>query len=91
VALRNPHIPLWFTEGAKKADALASAYGDAIIPININGVWGFRGTNSAGGKVALPDIDEIAWNGRAVVLAFDSDVARNGKALRRPPPTTPRQ
>lgn len=85
-ALGNPHVPIWLTEGAKKADALASAYGDAIVPINLNGVWGFRGQNAMGGKLVLPDIDEIAWNGRAVVLAFDSDVARNGKvraALRR--------
>lgn len=78
-ALSNPAIPVWFTEGAKKADALASAYGNAIVPININGVWGFRGTNTAGGKLVLPDVDEIAWNGRSVVLAFDSDVARNSK------------
>lgn len=78
-ALANPHIPVWFTEGAKKADALASAYGDAIVPININGVWGFRGQNAMGGKLVLPDIDEIAWNGRSVILAFDSDVARNSK------------
>lgn len=85
-ALGNPHIPLWFTEGVKKADALASAYCDAIVPINMNGVWGFRGTNGVGGKLVLPDLDEIAWNGRVTVLAFDSDVARNGKvaaALRR--------
>lgn len=85
-ALGNPQTPIWFTEGTKKADALTSAYGDAVVPINLNGVWGFRGQNAAGGKLALPDIDEIAWNGRDVVLAFDSDVARNGKvaaALRR--------
>src|SRR5262245_24269454 len=72
-ALGDPLVPLWFTEGTKKADALASAYGDALIPVNINGVWGFRGTNGAGGKLALPDLDEIAWNGRVVVLAFDGD------------------
>lgn len=85
-ALHKPQIPLWFTEGAKKADALASAYDEAIVPVNINGVWGFRGQNGDGGRVVLPDVDEIAWNGRPVVLAFDSDVARNSKvaaALRR--------
>lgn len=85
-ALGDPHIPLWFTEGAKKADALATAYGDAIVPVNLNGVWGFRGTNRVGGKLVLPDIDEIAWNGRPVVLAFDSDVVRKAPvaaALRR--------
>lgn len=85
-ALADPHIPIWFTEGAKKADALATVYGEGVVPININGVWGFRGTNAAGGKIVLPDMDEIAWNSRDVVLAFDSDVARSSKvaaALRR--------
>lgn len=85
-ALGDPARPLWFTEGAKKADALASAYGDAIVPVNLNGVWGFRGTHHSGGKLVLPDIDEIAWNGRRVVLAFDSDVVRKAPvaaALRR--------
>ncbi|PDW00986.1 DUF3854 domain-containing protein [Candidatus Chloroploca asiatica] len=85
-ALADPAVPLWFTEGAKKADALTTAYGDAIVPVNLNGVWGFRGTNRAGGKLVVPDVDEIAWNGRRVVLAFDSDVVRKAPvaaALRR--------
>lgn len=85
-ALGDPTVPLWCTEGAKKADALASAYGDAIVPININGVWGWRGKNQMGGKLSLPDLEDIAINGRTVVLAFDSDVARNDhimKALKR--------
>lgn len=86
VALADPNVPLWFTEGAKKADSLGAAYGEAIVPVNLNGVWGFRGTNRSGGKLVLPDVDEIAWNGRQVVLAFDSDVVRKAPvaaALRR--------
>lgn len=85
-ALGNPAIPLWFTEGAKKADALTTTYGDAIVPVNLNGVWGFRGVNRSGGRLVLPDVDEVAWNGRQVVLAFDSDVVRKAPvaaALRR--------
>ena len=35
---------------------------------------GWRGTNDAGGKVALADWKEIALNGRVVNLAFDSDI-----------------
>ena len=76
-ALADPSIPVWFTEGAKKADALAAAFGDAILPINLNGVYGWRGTNEAGGKTALPDLHELAMNGREFVLAFDSDVKTN--------------
>jgi hypothetical protein len=76
-ALGDPSIPLWFTEGAKKADALASAFGEAIVPVNLNGVYGWRGTNPAGGKTNLPDLREVALNGREIVLAFDSDVKTN--------------
>lgn len=81
VALGDPTIPLWITEGAKKVDALASAYGAAIVPVNENGVWGFRATNPMGGKALIPDFDEIAWNGRRIVLAFDSDVVRKPQVL----------
>lgn len=76
-ALGDPTIPLWFTEGAKKADALATAFGDAIVPVSLNGVFGWRGTNERGGKLMLPDLEQVALNGREVVLAFDSDVKTN--------------
>ncbi len=70
-ALGNPGIPLYVTEGAKKADALAV---HGACAVNISGVWAWRGTNEYGGKVALPDWDSIALNGRLVRIAFDSDV-----------------
>ncbi|MCC6238129.1 MAG: DUF3854 domain-containing protein [Dehalococcoidia bacterium] len=70
-ALGNPAIPLYVTEGAKKADALAAR---GACAVNISGVWAWRGTNQYGGKVALPDWDSIALNERLVRIAFDSDV-----------------
>jgi putative DNA primase/helicase len=69
--LADPAVPLWITEGVKKADAGALA---GLCIVDILGVWGWRGTNGAGGKVALPDFHDIALNGRRVILAFDSDV-----------------
>src|SRR5690606_24847191 len=38
------------------------------------GVWGWRGTNDEGGKVALAAFEVIALNGRQVYVAFESDV-----------------
>jgi hypothetical protein len=70
-AMRDPSIPLYVTEGAKKADALA-ARGAAAI--NVSGVWSWRGTNEVGGKTVLPDWDEVALEDRLVRLVFDSDV-----------------
>lgn len=70
--LGDPSAPLWITEGAKKVDAGLS-HGIRCI-IGLQGVYGWRGTNGHGGKTALSDWEDIALNGRDVVLAFDSDV-----------------
>ena len=68
----DPSIPLWITEGQKKADALASA---GLCSIALLGVWNFIGTNDRGGKVFLSDFLDIAFNnGRPVRIVFDSDV-----------------
>lgn len=70
--LGDPAVPLWITEGRKKVDSGLS-HGIRCI-VGLQGVYGWRGTNSQGGKTALPDWEDIALNGRDVVLAFDSDV-----------------
>ena len=72
--LGNPKVPIWITEGIKKADALAS---HGACAIGINGVWGWKGTNENGGKVIVADLDHIAFNGRRVYLCFDSDTWTN--------------
>jgi hypothetical protein len=79
--LKNPATDLWITEGAKKADSLATEFNTTIVPVNINGVWAWRGTNTYGGKLVLPDLDEVAINSRKIKLAFDSDVVRNLQVL----------
>jgi len=72
--LSDPSVPLWITEGQKKADALASL---GLCAIDLLGVWNFIGKNSKGGKVVLSDWGDIALNdGRPVRLVFDSDVMR---------------
>jgi hypothetical protein len=74
--LDDPAVPLWITEGSKKADAAACA---GLACIALLGVWGWRGTNGNGTKAALSDWDEIALKGREVILAFDSDVMRKAE------------
>lgn len=70
-ALADPHVPLYITEGARKADAAVS---QGACCIALLGVWNFRGTNEHGGKTALADWESVALNGRVVLIAFDSDV-----------------
>jgi len=67
----NPQVPLWITEGAKKADALVSR---GACAISVTGVWGFKGKNQFGGITFLADWDYIALRNRTVYLAFDSDI-----------------
>lgn len=73
--VRDPSIPLFITEGVKKADAAISA---GLCCIAVVGTWNWRGTNEFGGKTALPDWDGIALKdktdqGRQVILCHDSD------------------
>ena len=69
--LADPSIPLWITEGQKKADALAS---HGLCAIALLGVWNFKGRNPFGGTTLLADFDYIALNGRDVRIVFDNDV-----------------
>ena len=71
--LGDPSMPLWITEGLKKADC-GALHGLCIIALP--GVWSWRGKNARGGKTAVPEWHDIALNGRRVILAFDGDVAR---------------
>jgi hypothetical protein len=70
--LGDPKIPLFITEGARKADAAVS---HELCCISLLGVWNWRGTNEWGGKTALPHWEYFALNDyREVYIVFDSDV-----------------
>jgi hypothetical protein len=69
--LGNPNVPLYITEGQKKADALAS-HGACVI--DLLGVWNFKGKNDFDGVTVLVDFDYIAWKERSIRIVFDSDV-----------------
>jgi hypothetical protein len=69
--LGDPSVPLFITEGTKKGDALVSR---GLCAVTLLGVCCWRGKNDKGGKVALPEWEHIALNGRRVYVVFDSDV-----------------
>ena len=72
--LGDPEIPLWITEGVKKADC-GALHGLCIVALS--GVWNWLGTNTAGRQDgAAPTGATIALNGRRVIIAFDGDMAR---------------
>lgn len=76
--LADPSSPLWVTESPLKADAAVCA---GLTCIATFGVWGWRGSNSKGGKTALSCWEWIALEGRTVYLTPDSDVATNRQVM----------
>lgn len=72
--LGDPSVPLWITEGVKKADC---AVGRGLVCVALLGVSNFKGRNAEGGKVELSEWDRIAFNGRDFFVAFDSDAIDN--------------
>lgn len=69
--LGDPSIPLYITEGEKKADALAS---HGLTSVAVTGIYNWLGRNKHGGKMPSADFEHIAWNDRMVVVAYDNDV-----------------
>jgi Domain of unknown function (DUF3854)/Helix-turn-helix domain len=70
--LGNPSVPLFVTEGVRKADAAVS---HGLCCIALLGVWNWRGKNENGGKTALACFESVAFNNRDTYIAFDSDVS----------------
>lgn len=64
--LADETIPLYITEGSKKADAMASR---GLLCLSLNGVYGFMHH-----RVVVSELDEINLEGRTVRIVFDSDV-----------------
>lgn len=67
---RDTTCPVIITEG--EAKALRGAQ-DGLPCIALGGVYSFAGRNGE----LLPDLAQFAWDGRQVVIVFDSDAATN--------------
>lgn len=70
----DPTVPLWITEGVKKADALTTA---GLCVVALSGVFNWR--SSLG---TLGDWEEIPLRGRDVGIIFDADARTNPNVLR---------
>lgn len=86
-ALADPDVSLLVTEGEKKA---AKADQDGFPCVGLTGVacWRQKPRDATGKKVEdapgepIPDLDAIAWRGRTVYAAFDSDASRKAEVKR---------
>lgn len=68
----NPDVSLVITEGELKAAAACKA---GVPTLGLGGVWCFKSASRQ--LPLLPIFHEIAWSGRTVYLAYDSDTAVN--------------
>lgn len=68
----DPSLPLYLTEGEKKA-AKACAVG--LPTLGLGGVWAWRSKKKeTGSRLSVEDLDAVVWEGRSVLLVFDSDI-----------------
>jgi Domain of unknown function (DUF3854) len=68
-AIIDPRVPLWITEGVKKADALRSRGQCAVA---LPGVWNWRSAHGT-----LGDWEDICLKGRDVRVCYDADILTN--------------
>jgi putative DNA primase/helicase len=72
--IADPTVPLWITEGIKKADALTSG---GVCVVALTGVFNWRSQLST-----LGDWEDVPLKGRTVVICFDADARTNMNVLR---------
>lgn len=85
-ALADPKVPLLLTEGAKKS---LKADQEGFACIGLSGVEGWsrkraRGADNKpnGKRELLPDLAAVAWSGRDVSIAYDSDLVDKPEVAR---------
>lgn len=74
----DPKVPLWITEGVKKADSLTS---QGMCAVALSGVFNWRSRLGT-----LGDWEDVPLRGRQVIICFDADVRENkqvGRAMER--------
>jgi hypothetical protein len=79
--LDDTNIPVMFTEGIKKADAILSAArreGTPLVVVAVNGCDGWK-AKVAGSSIASPDFLDIPWEDRRVYVNSDSDYRTNNR------------
>lgn len=64
-AIQDPDVPLWITEGVKKADSLTSR---GVCTVALDGVFNWRNQYAT-----LGDWEDVRLRGRTVTVCFDAD------------------
>lgn len=75
--LEDPDIPIYLTEGEKKA---ASACIHGIPCIGLGGVWSFKSKKA--GLPLIKELEQTVWKGRDVFIVYDNDVMSKPDVMR---------
>ena len=67
--LTDPAIPLYVTEGEKKA---LKACQEGYATVGLSGVWSWK-QKLHGQSLDIPDLDRVEWKRRRAIVVFDSD------------------
>lgn len=77
VVMKSSHMPIYITEGEKKA---ASACINGLPCIGLGGVWSFKSKKA--GIALLKELEKTEWKDRLVYIVFDSDVVEKPEVMR---------
>lgn len=83
--LYDTGIPILFTEGVKKADAVltASMVEDMeLVTVAVQGMWGWRARIGKDSSIASPDLLDIPLGHRRIFVVSDSDFRTNDQVRR---------
>ena len=75
----DPSIPVFFTEGEKKAAAACQA---GLACIGIGGLWNWRMKLDNGERLTIPDVDLLVWRERPAGCIPDSETWRQDRQLK---------
>ncbi|NER90362.1 plasmid replication protein, CyRepA1 family [Moorena sp. SIO3A2] len=73
--LRKADVPIYLTEGAKKAGCLM----DKVAALGLSGIYNGYRRNELGERTLIPELEAIAVPGRPIYIVFDEDEKESAK------------
>src|SRR5262249_34441712 len=77
--LQDHAEPIYITEGEFKTLA---AWQSGLLCVGLIGVWGWKSKGQDGHSQPIMDLDLVDWQGRIVIIVFDSDVTSHPEVQR---------
>jgi len=72
---KDPKYTIIVVEGEKKSFRLSKEKDEDFNALGIGGVWNYQSKKN--GQLLIPELDQVDWLGRLVIIIFDADRAIN--------------